>query len=98
MEHCAILSPPLPEARPITDDKATDAILALRLPYNASPQAKITLYNHTPLVGTTEVNHPNGSGNFNVYDSLGRLTKVLDTDHNIVKTYDYHVVNPISNN
>lgn len=79
----------------ISPEAVHSALKSLR---GTCPQAKITLYNHTPLVGTTEVNHPNGSGNFNVYDSLGRLTKVLDTDHNIVKTYDYHVVNPISNN
>ncbi len=58
----------------ISPEAVHSALKSLR---GTCPQAKITLYNHTPLVGTTEVNHPNGSGNFNVYDSLGRLTKVL---------------------
>lgn len=60
------------------------------------PQVNIVMYKHTPLVGTTEVNHPNGSGNYNIYDSLGRLTKELDTDRNIVKSYGYHEINTLS--
>lgn len=60
------------------------------------PQVNIVMYKHTPLVGTTEVDHPNGSGNYNIYDSLGRLTKELDTDRNTVKSYDYHVINTLS--
>lgn len=79
----------------IAPDVVHSGLKSLR---DTCPQANITLYDHIPLVGTTDVNLPNGTGSANVYDDSGRLIKELDTDGNVVRTHDYHVVNPISNN
>ena len=54
------------------------------------PEAPVTTYTYTPLLGMKAMTSPNGEVTSFEYDSFGRLTKILDNDGKTVEEYDYH--------
>ena len=55
------------------------------------PSAMITTYRYKPLVGLISATAPDGTTTYYRYDSMGRLSAVIDNDGNIVKTYQYRL-------
>lgn len=55
--------------------------------------ALITTYVHNPLVGVSLITNPNGYNSSFVYDTYGKLIRVLDNDGKIVEEYQYHLKN-----
>ncbi|SFN42421.1 YD repeat-containing protein [Chryseobacterium oleae] len=51
---------------------------------------EITTYTYDPLVGVTTVTSPSGIKETYKRDSFHRLNKILDSDKNIVKEYNYN--------
>lgn len=65
----------------------TTYIDELRLyPYSA----QMTTFTYTPLIGKSSQCDVDNRITYYQYDGFGRLKVVLDQDHNIVKTYQYH--------
>ena len=65
----------------------TKYIDELRLyPYNA----QMTSFTYTPLIGKSSQCDADNRITYYQYDGFGRLKVLLDQDHNIVKTYQYH--------
>jgi YD repeat-containing protein len=59
----------------------------LRLyPYSA----QMTSYAYSPLIGKTSQCDPDNRITYYQYDGFGRLKVLLDQDHNIIKTIQYH--------
>jgi len=54
------------------------------------PNAQITSYNYKPNRGITRVTDANKSSTKYLYDTFGRLERVLDNDDNILKSNSYH--------
>jgi YD repeat-containing protein len=52
--------------------------------------AQMTTYTYTPLVGMTSQCDADNRVTYYQYDALGRMKVVLDQDHNIIKTVQYH--------
>ncbi len=59
----------------------------------AMPNAQITTYTYTPLVGVTSVTDPRGYSMYYEYDHLYRLAKVKDSDGNILSENEYYYKN-----
>ena len=55
--------------------------------------ASITTYQYKPLVGVSQVTHPNGLKTLYEYDGLGRLQTIKDNDGNLLEVYNYHYQN-----
>jgi len=55
----------------------------------AMPTVQITSYTYDPIFGITSVTTPNGLSKYYEYDCFGRLLSVKDTNHNLLKTYEY---------
>lgn len=51
---------------------------------------QIETYTYDPLIGITSKTSSNGLKEAYLYDSSHRMSKVLDKDGKIIKTYDYH--------
>lgn len=52
--------------------------------------ALVTCYLYKPLVGVTEIIHPNGLTEYYEYDAAGRLKTVKDHNGNVLKEVDYN--------
>lgn len=52
--------------------------------------AHISTYLYKPLVGLIQMTNPSGVTSYYEYDSLGRLIRARDMNHNIIQEYDYH--------
>jgi len=57
---------------------------------NGLPNALVTTYTYTPLIGITSQTDPNGLTTYYQYDSYGRLKLIKDKDGKILKVNDYH--------
>lgn len=57
-------------------------------------KARITTLSYTPLVGTITQVDPNGVATHYNYDTYSRLHLVSDDAQNILKSYEYKVINP----
>lgn len=67
-----------------------DAVTALR---SKLPDAQVTTYTYTPLLGMKTMTSSNGEETDFEYDGFGRLTKTLDHDKKTMEEYDYHYKN-----
>jgi len=56
-------------------------------------KALVTTCTYDPLTGMTSKTDPAGRTTYFEYDAMGRLMDVKDLNGNIIKTYQYHVVN-----
>jgi YD repeat-containing protein len=52
--------------------------------------AQMTTFTYTPLVGMTSQCDADNRVTYYQYDALGRMKVVLDQDHNVIKTVQYH--------
>jgi YD repeat-containing protein len=52
--------------------------------------AQMTTYTYTPLVGMTAQCDVDNRVTYYQYDALGRMKVILDQDHNVIKTVQYH--------
>jgi len=59
----------------------------------AGTKALVTTCTYDPLTGMTSKTDPAGRTTYFQYDAMGRLMLVKDLNGNIIKTYQYHVVN-----
>jgi len=59
----------------------------------AGTKALVTTCTYDPLSGMTSKTDPAGRTTYFEYDAMGRLMDVKDLNGNIIKTYQYHVVN-----
>jgi YD repeat-containing protein len=55
--------------------------------------AQMKTYTYTPLVGVSSLCDAENRVTYYQYDGFGRIKVVLDQDHNIIKTIQYHFVN-----
>jgi len=59
--------------------------------------SKMTTYSYSPLLGLTSKTDSNNRSENYSYDAAGRLLSIRDDAGNILKTFEYHVVNGPSN-
>ena len=52
--------------------------------------AQMTTFTYTPLIGMTSQCDADNRVTYYQYDALGRMKVVLDQDHNVIKTVQYH--------
>lgn len=86
-----------PEALSKGHVNMSEAYQKIKLLREACPQAHITAYHHMPLIGIREQQHMNGTNRHTIYDTFGRLQEEQDTDQQVVKSYEYNLINPTSN-
>jgi YD repeat-containing protein len=81
----------------VLDNPANDA--ALRNELNKirtgllGTKALVTTSTYDPLAGMTSKTDPAGRTTYFEYDAMGRLADIKDLNGNIIKTYQYHLVN-----
>ncbi len=71
----------------------TTLITALNGLRTSFPNAKITTYTHSTLVGTSTITDPKGIQIDYIYDNFGRLKYVKDQEDNILGKNEYHYKN-----
>ncbi|GIQ61316.1 hypothetical protein Flavo103_44510 [Flavobacterium collinsii] len=71
----------------IATSLSTAQEIALR---NNLPDAMVTTYTYTPLVGITSVTDPKGITSYYQYDTFGRLQYVKDHNSNVLQKYCYN--------
>ncbi|MCF6168797.1 RHS repeat domain-containing protein [Lutibacter sp.] len=57
------------------------------------PEAQITSYTYTPLIGVTSITDPRGETIYYEYDEFNRLIQVKDAQLNILSKNEYHYKN-----
>ncbi|HEX3007899.1 MAG TPA: RHS repeat domain-containing protein, partial [Bacteroidales bacterium] len=79
----------------VLNNPSSDAVLRNELAKlrTALPNALITTYTYSPLIGMTSQTDPNGVTTYYEYDDFGRLKCVKDNNGKILKTYEYHYKN-----
>lgn len=80
------------ERQTLTDSDLT----ALRNLRTQLPNAQVTLYTYTPLVGVGSITDPSGFTTYFDYDSSGRLYEIYymdGTNKQIIEHYNYHYKN-----
>lgn len=87
-----------PEALASGKANISEVYQKIKLLRETCPQAHITMYYHIPLIGTSECEGLNGISRYNIYDTFGRLQEEQNLDRNVMKSYEYNLVNPSSNN
>lgn len=60
---------------------------------NSFSNVLITTYEHIPLVGVSSITLPNGLKTSYLYDSFGRLIRILDQEGKVVEEFQYHFKN-----
>jgi YD repeat-containing protein len=55
----------------------------------------MTTYTYSPLIGITSTCSDNNAIQRYDYDAMGRLTRIIDQDGNIIKTAEYHYQNQV---
>ena len=56
-----------------------------------SENSILTLYTYDPGVGMTSMCRSDGTMNFYIYDTFGRLCEILDKDFEVIESYQYHI-------
>ncbi len=74
--------------RPLSQWLSSDQESSLR----TLPNAWITTYRYTPLVGVTQIVDPSGRLTDYDYDHNGRLTRIWDDKNLLVKSFDYNII------
>ncbi len=77
-------------SNPQTDDQVRNALAPIR---SALPNAQVTTYTYSSLVGMTSMTDAKGMTTYYEYDGFQRLVNMRDKDGNIVKHNDYHYQN-----
>ena len=76
------------------NDPSNESALVLALDNMRKDDAlktyQIETYTYDPLIGITSKTSANGLKETYLYDSSHRMSKVLDKDGKVIKTYDYH--------
>ena len=79
-----------------TDD--TQIKTALNSLRTTLPKALVNSFTHKPLIGVSSQINPTGRISYYEYDPFGRLSTVRDQDNNIVKKYEYNMINSNTTN
>lgn len=81
------------------NDSSKEPALIQALDYlrkdDALKNYQIETYTYDPLIGITSKTGANGLKETYQYDSSHRVSKILDQDGRIIKTYDYHYSSPL---
>ena len=64
--------------------------VSINLDQSKLPKALITTYSYIPGAGICKVTEPNGLTTHYTYDSMGRLTAILDSEGYLVESYQYN--------
>lgn len=70
-----------------TEGQLITALNALR---NTFSDSMVTTYTYDPLIGVTTITAPNGFTEYYLYDSFGRLQKIVDKEGKELKKYEYN--------
>lgn len=62
----------------------------------ADPQAQLSAYKYHPILGLQEERHSSGKQVYYHYDRYGRLSYTEDQDQNLLKSYQYHIGQPVT--
>ncbi|AZA83215.1 hypothetical protein C1637_19205 [Chryseobacterium lactis] len=68
----------------------TDLLNAFKTFKNNLSGYKITTYSYDPLIGVRSITPPSGIRESYLYDSAGRLEKVINADGNLLKEFKYN--------
>ncbi|WP_314244741.1 hypothetical protein [Empedobacter tilapiae] len=58
------------------------------------PNSMITNYLYQPLIGVTEIIHPNGQTEYYNYDAANRLQSIVNDKQEVLKTFQYNYKQP----
>lgn len=62
----------------------------------AGSAAQVITYTFSPQIGTTSETDPSGKVTYYEYDALGRLKVIKDNDGKVLKTFEYKILQPIT--
>ncbi|AZA80556.1 hypothetical protein C1637_22465 [Chryseobacterium lactis] len=73
-----------------TNNDETNLLNAFKTFKDNLPGYKITTYSYDPLIGVRSITPPSGIRESYLYDSAGRLEKVINADGNLLKEFKYN--------